>query len=198
MATEKNNVELDQYLSAGVHIGTKVRTKSMAPFIYKVNPAGLAIMDVQKIDERIKLAAKFLSTYDPKDILVVGRRENSWKAVKTFAKLIGCKSFTARYPAGVLTNPELETFIEPKVILITDPWPDKNAINDAVKIGIPIVALCDSNNTTRSIDIIAPCNNKGAKSLGLIYWILANEFLHAKGDLPKTKNIKLTPEDFIE
>jgi small subunit ribosomal protein S2 len=196
--TKENNVELDKYLSAGVHIGTKVRTKSMASFIYKVNPAGLAIMDVQKIDERLKLAAKFLAHYKPKDILVVGRRENSWKAVKTFSKLIGCKSFTARYPAGVLTNPELETFIEPKVIVITDPWPDKNAIKDAMKVGIPIVALCDSNNTTRGVDIVIPCNNKGAKSLSLIYWILTNEYLHETGELPKKKDIDLKPEDFME
>jgi small subunit ribosomal protein S2 len=193
-----NLVEIDKYLSAGVHIGTKIKTKSMAPFIYKVNPAGLTIMNVQKIDERIKIAGKFLSKYNPKDILVIGRRENSWKAVKQFSKIIGAKYFTGRYPAGILTNPNLETFIEPKVILITDPWPDKNAINDAVKIGVPIVALCDSNNTTRAVDIIIPCNNKGAKSLGLIYWILANEYLHNRGDLPKTKDISVPVEDFVE
>jgi small subunit ribosomal protein S2 len=194
----KNLVEVDRYLSAGAHIGTKVRTKSMASFIYKVNPAGLAILDVQKIEERLKIAAKFLSKFKPEEILVVGRRENSWRAVKQFAKLTGVNYFTGRYPAGVMTNSELETFIEPKVILITDPWPDKNAINDALKIGIPIVALCDSNNTTRAVDVIVPCNNKGAKSLALIYWILANEFLHETGDLPKTKNIDVKEEDFME
>jgi small subunit ribosomal protein S2 len=194
----KNLVEVDRYLSAGAHIGTKVRTKSMAPFIYKVNPAGLAILDVQKVEERLKVGAKFLAKYKPEEILVVGRRENSWRAVKQFAKLTKVKYFTGRYPAGVMTNSELETFIEPKVILITDPWPDKNAINDALKIGIPIVALCDSNNTTRAIDVVVPCNNKGAKSLALIYWILANEFLHETGELPKTKNIDIKEEDFME
>jgi small subunit ribosomal protein S2 len=193
-----NLIEIDKYLSAGVHIGTKIKTKSMAPFIYKVNPAGLTIMNVQMIDERLKIAATFLAKFDPKDILVIGRRENSWKAVKMFSKAIGAKYFTGRYPAGVLTNPILETFVEPKVILITDPWPDKNAINDSLKIGIPIVALCDSNNTTKAIDIVVPCNNKGAKSLSLIYWILANEYLHERGDLPKGKTIVSTPEDFME
>jgi small subunit ribosomal protein S2 len=194
----KNLVEVDRYLSAGAHIGTKVRTKSMASFIYKVNPAGLAILDVQKVEERLKIAAQFLSKFKPEEILVVGRRENSWRAVKQFAKLTGVKYFTGRYPAGVMTNSELETFIEPKVILITDPWPDKNAINDALKIGIPIVALCDSNNTTRAVDVVVPCNNKGAKSLALIYWILANEFLHETGELPKTKNIEVKEEEFMD
>ena len=197
MKTE-NLVEVDKYLSAGVHIGTKVKTASMAPFIYKVNPAGLTILNVQKIDERLRIAAKFLARYKPEDILVIGRRENSWKAIKKFAKITGVKYFVGRYPAGVLTNPQLETFTEPKIVLITDPWPDKNAINDAVKIGIPIIALCDSNNTTRAVDLIAPCNNKGAKSLGLIYWILANEYLHENGTLPKTKTIDIPVEDFAE
>ena len=195
---EKNLVEVDKYLSSGAHIGTKVRTESMAPYIYKVNPAGLAIMNVQLIDERLKIAAHFLARYKPEEILIIGRRENSWRPVKQFAKLTGAKFFVGRYPAGVMTNPNLETFIEPKVVLITDPWPDKNAINDAVKIGVPIVALCDSNNTTRSIDLVVPCNNKGAKSLALIYWVLANEFLHATGALPKTKDISIPQEEFME
>lgn len=196
--TDETLVELEKYLSVGIHLGTKFKTKSIAPFIYKVNPAGLAILDIKKIDERLRLAAMFLARYKSEGILIVGRRENSWKPIKKFAKLTGVKYFTGRYPAGVLTNPELEGFVEPEVVLVTDPWPDKNSINDSLKIGIPIVALCDSNNTTRSIDLVIPCNNKGAKSLGLIYWILANEFLRAKGTLPKTKTIDIPLDDFIE
>jgi small subunit ribosomal protein S2 len=196
--TDETLVELDQYLSAGVHLGTKFKTKSISPFIYKINPVGLAILDIKKIDERLRLAAKFLSRYKLEDILVIGRRENSWRPVKEFSKITGTKACTGRYPAGILTNPQLENFAEPKVILITDPWPDKNAINDALKIGIPIVAMCDSNNTTRAVDLVVPCNNKGAKSLGLIYWILANEFLKEKGDLPKKKNIDVSVEKFTE
>jgi len=196
--TDDTLVELDKYLSAGVHLGTKFKTKSMAPFIYKINPAGLAIMDIKKIDERIRLAAKFLARYKPEDILVVGRRENSWIPIKKFAKVTGVKYFSGRYPAGILTNPELENFTEPKIIFVTDPWPDKNSINDSLKIGIPIISMCDSNNTTRASDLIIPCNNKGAKSLGLIYWILANEFLREKGDLPRNKTIAIPIEEFGE
>jgi len=174
-------VPLDKYLAAGIHIGTKFKTKSMAPFIYKVNNNGLSILDVQKIDERLRLAAQFLSRFDPKDILVVCRRENGWKPAKTFAKAIGAKYYVGRYPAGILTNPQLETFLEPKVIVIADPWPDKNAVKDAIRAGVPIVALCDSNNTTNNVDVVVPCNNKGAKSLSLIFWVLANHYLQAKG-----------------
>ncbi len=197
-AAKKTLVPLEKYLSSGVHIGTKFKTKSMAPFIYKINPAGLAVLNVQQIDERLDIAAKFLSRFDPKDILVVCRRENGWKAAKTFSKLIGAKCYAGRYPAGVLTNPQLDTFIEPKVVLITDPWPDKNAINDAMAIGIPIVALCDSNNTTRNIDLVIPCNNKGANSLGLIYWILTNQYLRYKRVILKSKEIDIPLKEFCE
>lgn len=196
MTEEKLLVALEKYLSSGVHIGTKFKTKSMAPFIYKVNPAGLAVLNVQKIDERLNIAAKFLAKFEPKDILVICRRENGWKAAKMFAKLTGAKCFTGRYPAGVLTNPQLETFVEPKVALITDPWPDKNAIHDAMSIGIPIVALVDSNNTTQNIDLVIPCNNKGASSLALIFWILTNQFLRYKKILPKNKEIDVPLNDF--
>lgn len=197
MAEEpKMLVDLEKYLSAGVHIGTKYRTKSMAPFIYKINPTGLSVLNLQKVDERLGNAARFLAQFKPEEILVVSRRENGWNAVKQFAKAIGAKAYAGRYPAGVLTNSKLETFFEPKVILITDPWPDKNAVSDALQIGIPIVAFCDSNNTTNNVDVVIPCNNKGSKSLGLSYWILANEYLKAKGLLPKGKNLDVPLEKF--
>lgn len=191
-------VPLEQYLASGIHIGTKFKTKSMAPFIYKINPNGLCILNIQKIDERLDIAAKLLAKFNPEDILVVCRRENGWKAVKTFAKITGVKAFTGRYPAGVITNTNLDNFFEPKLILIADPWPDKNAVHDAMLMGIPILALCDTNNTTDNTDYIIPCNNKGAKSLGLIFWVLASKYLQERGNLEKGKQIDIPLEEFYE
>jgi small subunit ribosomal protein S2 len=179
--TDELLIPLEKYLSAGVHIGTKFKTKSMEPYIYKVNPNGLSILNVQKIDEKLRIGAKLLGKYSPEEILVVIRRENVWKAANAFSKITGIKTFVGRYPAGVLTNPYLETFMEPKLMLIGDPWPDKNAINDAMKVGTPIIGLCDSNNTTNKLDYIIPCNNKGSKSLGLIFYVLAQQYLKQRG-----------------
>ncbi len=191
-------VPSETYLSAGIHIGTKFRTKHMAQFIYKVNPNGLSVMDIQKIDNRLYIAGKFLSKYDPAKILVVGRRENSWLAIKAFAKITGVKNYAGRYPAGLITNPKLDTFYEPDVLVVTDPWPDKNAMHDAVIRGIPIIALVDSNNTLESVDLAIPCNNKGAKSLGLVFWILANQYLKERGVIPRDKNLDVPVEKFYE
>lgn len=186
-------VPLEEYLKVGIHIGTKFRTKYMAPFIYKTRPDGLVVLNVQEIDKRIKLAASLISQYNPEDILVVCRRENGWKAVNLFSKLTGIKVFAGRYPPGILTNPNLKTFIETKLILVVDPWPDKNIVKDAIKIGIPVIALCDTNNETNNLDLVVPCNNKGKKSLGLIFWILAREYLKNKN-----KEMKEKIEEFME
>jgi len=196
--TQQFLVAQDQYLKAGIHIGTKFRTKYMEPFIYKTRPDGLSVLNLQKIDERLRYAAKFLAQFNPQDILVTSRRENGWKAVKAFGKHTGVKTFAGRYPPGILTNPALETFMEVKCILVTDAWPDRNAIKDAMLVGVPVIALCDTNNQANEIDLVVPCNNKGKKSLGLLFYILAREYLRNRGQLGKDEEPKFTVEEFTE
>jgi small subunit ribosomal protein S2 len=199
--TEKDQkflVPQDMYLKAGIHIGTKFKTKHMDQFIYKTRPDGLSVLNLQKIDERIDIAADVLSKYEPADILVVSRRENGWKAVKKFGKMTGTKFFIGRYPPGILTNSNLDNFIEVKIILVTDSWPDRNAINDALKIGITVIALCDTNNQANNIDLVVPCNNKGKKSLGLLFYILTREYMKKRGMIKTDKDFKAKIEDFTE
>ena len=186
----------DEYLRSGIHIGTKFRTKHMSNFIYKTRPDGLSVLNIQSIDERIRLAVSFLAMYDPDQVLIVSRRENGWKPIKAFADATGAKYFAGRYPPGILTNPNLRDFVEAKVMVVTDAWPDKNAVADAQKIGIPVVGLCDTNNQANGIDFVVPCNNKGKKSLGLIYWLLAKLFMKEKGMLEKDEDFKYSLEDF--
>jgi len=199
--TEKQTqflVPQDQYLKSGIHIGTKFKTKYMGQFIYKTRPDGLSILNLQKIDERIGIAANFLAQYAPEDILIVSRRENGWKPLKAFEKATGAKVITGRYPPGMLTNPSLEIYYEAKIILATDSWPDRNAILDANKVGIPVLALCDTNNQSNKIDLVIPCNNKGKKSLGLFFYILTKEYLKKRGVIKNDSEFKDTIEDFTE
>ena len=198
MTEQKFLVPQDVYLKSGIHIGTKFRTRYMEQFIYKTRPDGLSVLNLQKINDRIEVAANMLAQYKPEDILIVSRRENGWKAVKMFGKLTGVRVFAGRYPPGILTNPNLEKFIETKIILVTDSWPDRNAINDALKIGIPVIALCDTNNQTNNIDLVVPCNNKGKKSLGLLFYILAKEYMKKRGLTKSDKEFEAKIEDFTE
>ncbi len=180
MENEQLLVPLDEYLKAGIHIGTKFRTKDMGPFVYKIRPDGLSVLNVQEIDKRIGVAANLLSKYEPKDILIVCRRESGWSIVKLLSKYTGIRVMAGRYPPGILTNIKLETFVEAKLILVVDPIPDKNAVLDAARNGIPVIALCDTNNDAIGVDFVVPCNNKGKKSLGLIFWILSKLYIEKR------------------
>jgi len=196
--SDKFLVPQDQYLKAGIHIGTKFRTKYMEQFIYKTRPDGLSVLNLQKIDERIRIASNFLSRYAPDEILIASRRENGWKAVRAFSKYTGVKGFAGRYPPGTLTNPKLESYMETKIILVTDSWPDRNVIKDAGKVGVPVIAVCDTNNQSNNIDLVVPGNNKGKKSLGLFFWILCREYLKNRGAIKKDSDFKATLEEFTE
>ena len=198
MAEEKFLVPTEEYLKSGIHIGTKFKTRYMEKFIYKTRPDGLSVLNLQKIDGRLNIAAKFLAQYNPEDILVVGRRESAWKPLKMFNKVIGARVFAGRYPPGILTNPRLDNYIEAKVMLAVDSGPDRNAVVDSMKMGIPIVAICDTNNQSNNIDLVVPSNNKGKKSLGLFFWILAREYLRNRGILKKNEELKEKVEDFTE
>lgn len=191
-------VAQDLYLKSGIHIGTKFRTKYMEQFIYKTRPDGLSVLNIQKIDERIRVAANFMAQYAPEEILVISRRENGWKSVMALKKTTGIRVYAGRYPPGILTNPRLKTYTEAKLIMVTDSWPDRNAIYDAMKIGIPVIALCDTNNQANKIDLVVPCNNKGKKSIGLIFWIIAREYLLKRGVIKSAEEFTVPLEDFVD
>jgi small subunit ribosomal protein S2 len=176
-------VPIDEYLAAGVHIGTQQKTENMMKFVYRVRTDGLYVLDIQATDERIKLTANFLSKYDPSQILVVSARQYGQFPAKMFAKAIGAKSMVGRFIPGTLTNPSLEHFFEPDVVIVTDPTGDAQVIKEAVSTGIPVVALCDTNNMTSKVDLVIPTNNKGRKALSLVYWLLAREVSKANDSM---------------
>ena len=181
----------EDYLTAGIHIGTQQKTKEMMRFVYRVRTDGLYVLDIQATDSRIRLAAKMLAKYDPKRILIVSSRQYGHYPSEMLAKATNANVITGRFIPGTLTNPKLNKFIEPDVLLVTDPGGDAQAVNEAVSIGIPVIALCDTNNSTSNVEIVIPTNNKGRKALALIYWLLAKQVLTEKGDA-----INYTVEEF--
>jgi small subunit ribosomal protein S2 len=185
MAEEKLVVPIDMYLQSGIHIGAKFKTGFMQPYIYKIRPDGLCVLNISKIDERLRLAGQMLAKYEHEKILAVCRRENGHRAVKAFGKATGAKVIAGRYLPGTLTNPLNEYYLEPDIVLVSDPWLDKQVVRDAMKAGIPVIAMCDTNNTTEDIDLVVPCNNKGNKSLSIVFYILAREYLRNKGVIDK-------------
>ncbi len=186
---DKLLVPREKYLSAGVHIGMTSKTASMKRFIYKVRPTGLAVLNMSALDKRLELAASVLSSYNK--ILVVCYKDIGREPAKKFADAVGARSIIGRFMPGSLTNPTFKGFFEPDIIIVTDPASDKQALKEAVKMRIPIIAFSDTFNDTSYIDLVLPCNNKGKKSLALVYWILAKTIREKKGE-----KFTLKPEDF--
>ena len=189
-------IDEDTFLTCGVHIGTKQKRKHMEPYLYKVRDDGLRILNVNLTSEKITEASNFLKDYEPKDVLVVSARQYGLKPAKKFSDSCGFTCIAGRFTPGRLTNPEMRFFIEPKIIVLTDPAADAQAFREAVNISIPVIAMCDSNNLTTDIDIVVPGNNKGRRSLALIYWLMAREILRIKGELPADGELEETIDDF--
>ncbi len=186
----------ETYMTSGVHIGTRQKTSDIKDFIYKVRNDGLYIIDVKKTDERIREAAKFLAKYDPSKVMVVSVRLYGQKPIKKLGELTGIQTLEGRFRPGILTNPNSKDFFEPEIILLTDPLADIQALHEAENIGIPVIALCDTNNETKYIDLVIPTNNKGRRALALIYWLLTKEILKEQGKIKKDDDFTATLEDF--
>ena len=186
---ERLLVPREKYLSAGVHIGMTSKTASMKKFIYKIRPSGLAVLNMSELDKRLERAANMLTGY--KNILVVCYKEIGREPAKKFAEAIGARSIIGRFMPGSLTNPTFKGFFEPDIIVVTDPASDRQAIKEAVQMRIPIIAFADTFNDTDYIDLILPCNNKGKKSLALVFWILAKTIMEKRGE-----KFDLKVEDF--
>jgi small subunit ribosomal protein S2 len=189
-------VQEDLYLTSGVHIGTQQKSADMRRFIFKVRNDGLYVLDIKATDDRIRVAASFLAYFEPERVLVVCQRQYGQKPARTFAKNIGAKSMVGRFVPGTLTNPLLPTFFEPDVIVVTDPSADQQALKEAVNVGIPVVALCDANNDLKYVDLAIPANNKGRRSLALVYWLMTREVVKAKNVIKKDDEFNLELEEF--
>ncbi|MGC8982416.1 MAG: 30S ribosomal protein S2 [Desulfurococcaceae archaeon] len=189
-------VPIDKYLSAGVHIGTHICTKFMEPFVYKVRSDGVYILNVKKIDERLRIAGKFLARFDPTKIAAVSVRLYGRKPVQKMCQYLQCKAFTGRFLPGTFTNPSLKWYFEPEVVVLTDPRADVQALEEAAKMGIPVVAFADTDNKTEYVDLVIPANNKGRRSLALLYWILTRQVLRERGIIPKDAELPEPPSAF--
>ncbi|MFB6147125.1 MAG: 30S ribosomal protein S2 [Halobacteriaceae archaeon] len=174
-------IPVEDYLGAGVHIGTQQKTQDMERFIHRVRTDGLYVLDISKTDQRIQTAADFLANYDPAQILVASSRQYGRFPAERFAEAVGARARTGRFIPGTLTNPEYDGYIEPDVVVVTDPIGDAQAVTEAITVGIPVIAMCDSNNSTENVDLVVPTNNKGRRALAVVYWLLANETLDRRG-----------------
>ncbi|MBI5223680.1 30S ribosomal protein S2 [Candidatus Micrarchaeota archaeon] len=176
-------VKQDVFLEAGVHIGTKIRTNDMKEFIFKRRDDGLYILDLRKTVDRLMAATKLLSKYKPEEVMIVASRVYSGNPAAKFAQLTGVNIIKGRFVPGTMTNMTYKGFTEPRIIFVCDPKGEREAIAESARNGVPVIALCDTDNETKFIDVVIPINNKGKRSLALIFYVMAREMLMAQGKI---------------
>ena len=183
-------------LSTGIRVGTAVKTKFMVPFITKASPEGLYLIDLDITVDRIQTAAKFISREKSQDVIVCSGREYANTPIEKFCELTGTVKKLGRFMPGTLTNPSLPYYIEPRLVLISDPQVDEQAITEATNAGIPVIGIANTDNITSKVDLVIPANNRGRKALATTYWLLAREILIQKGELKEGEQIKYEIDDF--
>jgi small subunit ribosomal protein S2 len=186
----------DALLSAGIHIGTRMKTKDMSPFIYRVRPDGLFVLDVKKTDERIRVVAKFLARFEPSKVAVISARLYGHTPVQKFCELTKATSLVGRFIPGMLSNPLYPNRIEPSIVVVSDPKADLQAVKEATAIGVPVVALCSTDNDFTDVDIAIPTNNKGRRALAVIFWLLARQVTRERGEIAPDKDVQFSIDDF--
>ncbi len=187
---------IDALLSAGIHIGTRIKTSDMDQFIFKIRPDGLFVLDVKKTDERIRAAAKFIAQFEPSKVAVVSSRLYGKTPVKKFCEVTGATSVIGRFPPGLFSNPAYPNHIEPQVVIVTDPSADEQAMKEAEAVGVPTVALCDTDNSFSNVDFAIPTNNKGRRALATMFWLLARQILRERGELAADEDLSVSIDDF--
>lgn len=183
-------------LSTGIRVGTTVKTTFMQPFITKASPEGLYMIDLDKTLSRINTAAKFVNRMDFNKVLVCSGREYASTPIEKFCEVTGARKMLGRFMPGTLTNPSLPYYTEPKLVIISDPQVDSQAIIEATNAGIPVIGVSNTDNVTSRIDIVIPANNRGRKSLATVFWLLAREILIQKGQLTENDTMKYDIDDF--
>jgi len=197
---DKDEEKKQLYLSCGIHIGTKLLSGDARRFIYRQTNYGLYVIDLTQTDERLLIAAKFLSKYVEEGsdkVIVSSVRRYGKEPVKQFCKVLGCRAITDRFIPGSLTNPIIEDYIkDASVVVIVDPHADKVILREAKLARIPVVSLFDTDDILDGIDLAIPANNRGKKALGLAFWLLARQILLELGKISSENDFPYTLEEF--
>ena len=180
MSLSQKEEDIKNLIIAGCHLGGKKITKQMRKYVYTVRKDGIAIFDVNKIYEKIQVAARIIASVDPDSVISVSSREAGHRAVYKFGHFTKTQAVTGRWSPGMLTNQTTKKYVEPRLLIVSDPRTDYNAILESSYVNLPVIAICNSDNMLKYVDCAIPCNNRSKYSIAMIWYLLTKAVLELK------------------
>jgi ribosomal protein uS2 len=176
-----------EYIKYRINRGNLKKNKKMERFISWKTSSGRNIFNIQEIDKRLRIAAKFLLN---KEVVVVSTKLDK-DYVEKFCNYLGFVHIS-HYKASIFSNPLNKEFYEPDAIFITNVDQHRNVIEEANLNRIPTIAFCNTNSDTSGIDLIIPLNTTNKKAIAVALWLILNEIRKMKGEEG------ITLEDFVK